>query len=215
MPCTRGLRSLVRPGVLSLAIAAGAPAAGAPMLLTQAQFNAQIAGFAVVLENFEGFAVSDYLSPLGIANGSFTSPTPRVEDSPELCGSMTRCLLGPASTAGVRTFAGLPAGVQLWGADLFLVDPKDTLQITVTGAAEILETLVVGPAFAGFADDEGFVSIAFQNLGTDLGGGNFGVSNYSFDNVRTGARTLPEPGGLALLGLALAAVFAGRRQRAP
>ena len=112
--CARGLRSLVRPEILSLALAASTPAAGAPVLLTQAQFDAQIAGFAVVLENFEGFAVGDYLSPLGITNGSFTSPTPRVEDSPALCGSMTRCLLNSAldrRRSNVRRIAGRRAAV--------------------------------------------------------------------------------------------------------
>ena len=212
MSSRRGLRSLARPALLFLALAAGAPAAGAPVSLTQAQFNAQIVGLTEVLENFEGFAISDYLSPFGIANGSFTSLTPRVEDSPELCGSMTQCLLDPGATAGIRAFAALPAGARLWGVNLSVGNDSDAFEVTVTGAVAILEVMVSGSGFLGFADDQGLVSIAFQNLGTDFGDGNFGVDNYSFDNVRTGAAAIPEPGGLALLGIALVAVWAGRRR---
>ena len=211
MPGRRGPWSLVRPGILSLAIAAGAPAAGVPMLPTQAELDDQLAGLAAVLESLDGVAVSDYPPPpFGIVNGLFTSPTPRVEESPELCDSMAYCL-NPASIIGFQTFAALPAGAQSWDASIFQVDATDKLPITVTGAAESLEMVISGSGLLGF-DREGPLSVAFQNLGGQ--GGSVATGDYTGNKGGTGAVILVTLSGLTLLGLALAAVWVLKRQLA-
>jgi hypothetical protein len=214
MESRRELMGALRPGVLCLALAASAGAAGVPMSLTQAQFDAQIAGLTVVVEDFESYPAADFASPFDIANGVFVSTAPRVQSSLDLC-AVDQCLFDSGSTAGIRTFASFPAGAQFWGADLYLVDVRDTLKLTVTGVSGDLEVETSGSGFLGFVDPLGLLSITFQNLGTDLGGGDFGIGNYSFDNVRTAAplSSVSEPGAPALLGVAVAGVWAVRRIR--
>jgi hypothetical protein len=203
--------SLVRPGILSLAIAAGAPAAGVPMPPTQAEIDDQLAGLAVVLESLDGVAVSDYPPPpFGIVNGLFSSPTPRVEESPELCDSMAYCL-NPASIIGSQTFAALPAGAQSWGAGIVQVDATAKLPVTVTGAAESLEMVISGSGLLGF-DREGPLSVAFQNLRGQAG--SVATGDYTGNKGGTGAVILVTLSGLTLLGLAVAAVWALKRQLA-
>jgi hypothetical protein len=62
----------------------------------------------------------------------------------------------------------------------------------------------------GFSDPSGLVSIAFQDLGSHPGAG-----NYSFDNIVTAAAPVPvpEPATLSLLGLGLAGIGVRRVRR--
>ena len=215
MDSRRGPTAALRPLILCLALAASTRAAGVPMSLAQAAFDAQIGGLAVVLENFESYPSADFASPFGIANGTFTSVAPRVQGQPTLCGDVDQCLFDSTSTGDIRTFSSLPPGTQFWGAHLHLVDATDTLKLTVTGGGGNLDAQASGSGFLGFVDPLGLLSIAFENLGTDLGGGNFGIGNYSFDNIRTAPApaAVPEPGALALLAIAMAGVWAGMRGR--
>jgi PEP-CTERM motif len=207
---------VLRAGLCCLALATGTGAAAAPVSLTKAEFNLALAGLATLVEDFENYPnASDFASPFVIANGAFAAGLPRVQSSAALCGDADQCLFDSRSAQGVRTFDAFPPGTQFWGADLHLVDVTDTLELTVTGGGGMLALELSGADFAGFMDPLGLTSVAIENLGTDLGGGEIGHGNYSFDNVTTAPNpfVVPEPGAVALLGAALAGLVLVRRFR--
>ena len=211
------ISAILRAALLCAALGASAGAAGLPMSQTKAQFNAATAGLTTVVEDFESYPNgTEFVSPYVIANGAFTSGTPRVQGSVALCGDADQCLFDSPSAEGLRIFEAFPLGTQFWGADLYLVDATDTLKLTVTGGSGILALEVSGVNFMGFADPFGLTSVEFENLGTDSGGGNVGFGNYSFDNITTAPSptVVSEPGTVALLGFALAGAWAMTRRRA-
>lgn len=208
----------LRGALLCAALGASGGATGLPMSLTKVQFDAMIAGLTTVVEDFESYPNgTDFASPFLIANGAFTSATPRVQASAVLCGDADQCLFDSASVAGSRTFESFPLGTQFWGADIHLVDATDTLKLTVTGGSGVLALEAAGVSFVGFTDPSGVTSVEVENLGTDSGGGDVGFGNYSFDNVTTAPSPIAvsEPGTVALLVSALAGAWAIARRRAP
>ena len=209
------LSDLLRAILFCVVLGTSAGVLALPMSLTKAQFNADIVGLTTNVEDFESYVNgTDFASPFLIANGTFTSGVPRVQASATFCEDVDQCLFDSSSADGVRAFQAFPGGTQFWGADLNLVDATDTLRITVTGGAGILVLQVSGVDFAGFTDPLGLTSVEFENLGTDSGNGNVGFGNYGFDNVTTAPSptVIPEPGTIALVGLALGACAMSRRR---
>lgn len=184
----------------------GAGTAGAiPTELTAAQFLAQIAGLATIVEDFEGFPVGNQSSPLAIANGTATLPGVAFV-GPDICTTLNNCLWDNADILGARSFAGLPAGAAFWGTDFLPLGPSNPFRVTVVGGSGTLTVEAAGRDFWGFHDALGISSVSFLNLGT---GGSFG--NYSFDNVTTAAAAaVPEPSTWALL--AVGGIFFGLRR---
>jgi hypothetical protein len=214
-PVKRGCVAALRTAVISLGIGACVAAHAIPTSLSKVQFTAQIAGLTTVIEDFEGYPNgTDFLSPFVTLNGTFTSSAPRVQASATLCGDVDQCLFDSSSADGPRTFQMFPLGTQFWGSDVSLVDTTDTLKLTVTGGSGVLSFETAGISFAGFEDPLGLMSVEFENLGTDSGNGNTGFGNYSFDNVTTASpAAIPEPGTLALLGIAVAGIAVRTRRR--
>jgi hypothetical protein len=169
-----------------------------PLVLTASEFGAQTAGLARTVEDLEGLPNPAPSSPVVLANGSYTSSSPRVMALVDFCGDSDQCLLD-AYIDRPRTFNALPSGTTFWATDLHLVNPNDVLDITVVGGSGTLNlTQTPVGSFLAFHDQLGLSSISFRNVSVD------GSGTYSFDNITTASGTIGAPSSLPLVSLGLA-----------
>lgn len=107
---------------------------------------------------------------------------------------------GPTSTF---TFA---AGTRAFGFDWFNTDTTDSYSVTINGLTQTVFNFNASGFFGVIATNgESFSTATIQNA--SFGGY---VQTEGLDNVRVG--NVPEPGSIALLGLALAGVAVARRK---
>jgi hypothetical protein len=108
---------------------------------------------------------------------------------------------GPVSTF---TFAN---GTRAFGFDWFNTDTTDSYSVTINGLTQTVFNFNSSGFFGIVATNETFSTATIQNV--TYGGY---VQTEGLDNVRVG--NVPEPGSIALLGLALAGVAVARRKSA-
>ena len=173
-------------------------ARASPLVLTGSEFTVQTAGLARTIEDLEGFTNPAPSSPVMLANGSYTSSSPRIMALVDFCGDSDQCLLD-AYIDRPRTFSALPSGTTFWATDLHFVNPNDVFDISVIGGSGSLNlTQTPIGSFLAFHDDLGLSSISFRNVSVD------GSGTYSFDNITTVSdRTIDAPASLKLIGLGL------------
>lgn len=189
----------IRSVILSYALLACVSAAQAvPLVLTASEFGAQTAGLARTVEDLEGLTNPAPSSPVELANGSYTSSSPRIMALVDFCGDADQCLLD-AYIDRPRTFNALPFGTTFWATDLHLLNPDDVFDITVVGGSGTLnlkQTLV--GSFLAFHDELGLSSVSFRNVSVD------GSGTYSFDNITTvSGGKVDAPPSFTLVGLGL------------
>lgn len=109
----------------------------APILLTQAEFDASIVGLTTVEEDFEAFASGVQTNPFTFANGTITvgpGGVPFVTSAANVCGAGGDQCLSSSALAPLRTFSAFPADTTHWAVTNFsALVSANIFRITVTG----------------------------------------------------------------------------------
>ena len=193
--------------VVTLAFGTLGTAHSIPILLNEADFNTQISGFSVQVEDFESITAGTYTSPFTFSNGTYNSTSNASVNSSSTFCQTGQCLTNQNIIAGVKTFDSFLADTLFWGTDFYnILNGTNPFEVTVVGGSGTATFTGTGSnnGFWGFYDSLGILSVSFENLGSN-GGTSF--LNYSFDNITTGSATsVPEPTSLALFALGLAGI---------
>lgn len=189
-----------------LAVGGGAVEAHAtPTRLDATDFAAAISGPPTQVEDFEGFAVTNYSSPFTFANGTYSTSLgdAQISSFDLICGTSADQCMTNTNEMDVKTIDGLPAGTVYWGASMSYVFPSNDFEVVVTGGSGTLTVTEAGPAFLGFHDPLGITSVTFENVAEGSTG------NFSWDDVTT--TQIPEPSTLGLVAMGLAFLALARR----
>ena len=225
--------TLLSAAVLAASMAASSQAA---LITYSSQSSFQQAAGATTLETFSnakpGVSVANYLESFngftlstvangdrsGIATGRVSSSTDNRSIPSNFIGQQFFGWgNGPAGTgsgnaAPTMTFT-FATGVSAFGFDWFNTDTSDTYSVIVNNQQRFLIPKASGTAATGFlgivaTNGETFTSVTIQ---TSTYGGT--ITTAGLDNVRVSApKAVPEPAGLALLGIGLLGVVARRRR---
>lgn len=168
-----------------------------PLQSSTSNFSGTFNGFSLTSQSNGNFS--------GIVNNTYNSDSGMPAS---FAGQNFYGLGSSAGNAGPTSNFAFASGTRAFGFDFFNTDTTDRYSITVNGITQIAIDYF-SSGFFGIVATGGdtFSSASIQSAA--FGGY---VSTVGLDNIRVASTSVPEPTGLALLGIALFGFAAARRK---